>query len=137
MNKQKLVSIAFIIAALFLWWLVGQYNNNEVESLQSYYHDTETMYILCVIAKTNIASARITENSMNLESEYYDLSEVERDKKNAFISEALVSASENITWYNRIAKKYSKERMIKANLPEKITEDISTSTKLNCTNRSE
>lgn len=125
-------NILFIVVVLAAWALVGLFGNNDQinANLKS---DSEILFVLCSMVKTDISSARITENTIMLRQSFENTSEVEIEKKREYIEKAVASAQEGALMYNTIAGKYTQEQLAEYNLPKEVNPNADVYTTVKCT----
>jgi len=132
---RKLYFGMFVVAFIFVsYWLLLTFDSNSKkhDALKS---DTEVLFIICTMVKTDVSSARIAENTIMLRQSFENMSPVVIEKKKQFIISALESAEDSANVYNNITSKYTERQIGNLNLPYKLETEINTDTVIKCTNR--
>jgi len=123
--------VVFVFLAYWLLFTLGS-NSKQHDALRS---DSEVLFVLCSMVKTDISSARITENTIMLRQSFEKVSPVFLEEKKEFIISALASAEEGAEMYNSITSKYSKEQIANYNLPYTLETVVDTNTVVKCTDK--
>lgn len=133
MKKYNGLIILLVILMFFSWMAVQLGSTSKkYDALKS---DTETLFIICTMIKTDVSSARIAENTIMLRQSFENISPVVIEKKKEFIISALESAEDSANVYNNITSKYTERQIGNLNLPYKLETDINTDTVIKCTNK--
>jgi len=125
-------NILFIVVVLAAWALVGLFGNND-RTNANLKSDSEILFVLCSMVKTDISSARITENTIRLRQSFENVSEVEIETKRDYIENAIASAKEGALMYNNIAGNYTQEQLAEYNLPKEVNPNVDVNTTVKCT----
>ena len=132
---KKLYFGMFVVVFVFLaYWLLFTLGSNSKQH-DALRYDSEVLFVLCSMVKTDISSARITENTIILRQSFEKVSPVFLEEKKEFIISALASAEEGAEMYNSITSKYSKEQIANYNLPYTLETVVDTNTVVKCTNK--
>ena len=123
--------VVFVFLAYWLLFTLGS-NSKQHDALRS---DSEVLFVLCSMVKTDISSARITENTIILRQSFEKVSPVFLEEKKEFVISALASAEEGAEMYNSITSQYSKEQIANYNLPYTLETVVDTNTVVKCTNK--
>ena len=123
--------LVFVFLAYWLLFTLGS-NSKQHDALRS---DSEVLFVLCSMVKTDISSARITENTIMLRQSFEKVSPVFLEEKKEFVISALASAEEGAEMYNSITSQYSKEQIANYNLPYTLETVVDTNTVVKCTNK--
>lgn len=132
--KKLYFGMFVVVFVLLAYWLLFTLDTNskQHDALRS---DSEVLFILCSMVKTDISSARITENTIMLRQSFENVSPVFIEQKKEFVISALASAEEGAEIYNSMASKYSKEQIANYNLPYTLETVVDTNTVVKCTNK--
>jgi hypothetical protein len=125
-------NILFIVVVIVAWTLVDIFGNND-RTDANLKNDSEILFVLCSMLKTDILSARIAENTIMLRQSFGNTSEVEIEKKREYIEKAVASAQESALMYNTIAGRYTQEQLEEYNLPKEVNPNADIDTSVKCT----